>query len=152
MTHTSLVFLERVALLGGPDAAEQVKRRVEIKFASTNPKFITTIEEEVKLDVDIKNVSTLIVKVFEIDTTAYYRIRKADVPDDISLDGLVAKTETIHKYDDAPILKVRRSFSFPELNKRGVFVIEVWHYLPLFFFLTFSPVVFCINVLMILKS
>ena len=119
----------RVALVGGPSAAENLKQRVDIHFAPSNPRYIRDIKEEVKLDVDIKNVSTLIVKVFEIDTTAYYRLKRQEVPDDISLDGLVAKTETIHNYSDSPILRVRRNFSFPELSKRGVFVIEV--YLPL---------------------
>jgi len=114
-----------VALLGGPQFAEQLKQRVDIQFAPTNPKYIHDIKAEIKLDVDIKNVSTLIVKVFEIDTSAYYRITRQEIPEDISLDGLVAKSETIHNYTEAPILKVRRTFSFPELSKRGVFVIEV---------------------------
>lgn len=111
-------------MLGDARLVETLKHKVDISFPASNPKYVG-VEDEVKLEVDIKNVSSLIVKVFEIDTTGYYRIHKSEIPLGISLNGLVAKTETMHSFTNPPIISVRKSFAFPELNRRGVFVIEV---------------------------
>ena len=37
------------------------------------------------------------------------------------LDGLVANEEKTHQYSDPPLRRVRRSFEFPQLNRRGVY-------------------------------
>ena len=113
-------------MLGGPAEAERLKTQIDITFSPANPTHIRDKEQEVKVDVDLKNVPTLIVKVYEINTTAYYLAKKSQIPKDMCLDGLVAKTETIHNYSEVPpIVKFRRTFTFPELNKRGVLIIEV---------------------------
>ena len=48
------------------------------------------IDEEVKLDLDIKNIQKLLIKIFEINTDNYYRQNKKEFSPDINLDGLVA--------------------------------------------------------------
>lgn len=111
------------ALLNDPGLYQQLKERVEIEFAPHNrTQFLPA--DPVALDVDIKNVKTLMVKVFEINTGAYYRDKQEAITTAMELDGLTAGKETTYTYDDPPLRRVRRHFEFPELNRRGVFVIE----------------------------
>jgi len=106
-----------------PEQYQQLKERVDIDFAPTNQNFYAP-DEAVALDVDIKNVPNLIVKVFEINTLNYHRDNLRDVNTDISLDGLVANHEQTYTYDEPPLRRVTRRFEFPELNKRGTYVVD----------------------------
>ena len=77
-----------------------------------------------QLDLFVKNVPTLLVKVFEINTANFYRTQLREVDTDINLDGLVANDEKTHQYDEPPLRRVARRFEFPELTKPGVYVID----------------------------
>ncbi len=114
---------ERWAAELPPEAFRAFKDHIDIDFAPTN-KTRFGVEEAVKLDVSIKNVSTLIVKVFEINTPAYYRQTSREVDTDVTLDGLVANSEQTFTYADSPLRRIPRSFDFPQLNKPGVYVID----------------------------
>jgi hypothetical protein len=72
----------------------------------------------------VKNVDTLIVKVFEVNTQNFYREQLKEIGPDINLDGLVANEEKTYTYKEPPLLRVRRHFEFPVLNHRGVYVID----------------------------
>ncbi len=63
-------------------------------------------------------------KVFEINTYNYYRQHGRHVNTDIDLDGLVARDETVYRYDTPPQQRVKRRFSFPDLQGPGVWVVE----------------------------
>lgn len=79
----------------------------------------------VSLTVEVKNVSKLIVKLFEINTLRYYRDNLEEIPSDISLEGLVASEEQQYEYKEADYHSVLREYKFPSLDGRnGVFVIE----------------------------
>jgi len=111
------------SLLNNPGKYQEIKDRIEVEFVPTC-KTLFKPEEPVALDVDIKNVKTLITKVFEINTMNYYREQMREIDTGIDLDGLVAGEEKTYTYDEAPMRRVRRHFEFPTLSKRGVFVIE----------------------------
>ncbi|MGK0482391.1 MAG: hypothetical protein ACJAQ3_002370, partial [Planctomycetota bacterium] len=55
----------------GLGRAEALRQRVDIEFARTNPRHLTA-DAPVTLQVDVKNVDRMIVKVFEIDPVAYF--------------------------------------------------------------------------------
>ena len=114
---------ERWATLLPPELFSQLKERVDIDFAPTN-KTAFAADEPVRLELHVKNVSTLIVKVFEINTVNYYRTHGKEVDTDVNLDGLVANAEQTHAYPDPPLRRVGRQFEFPQLNKPGVYVID----------------------------
>ncbi|MDA0658096.1 MAG: hypothetical protein O2931_01390 [Planctomycetota bacterium] len=109
--------------LMNPSEVEQLRTRIDLEFAPTNPKMLSR-DEIVKLDLDLKNVPSLIVKIYEINTLNQYRRVKRAVGPDIELDGLVPNVEHTFKYEEAPLLRVRRSFSFPELTRPGVYVVD----------------------------
>jgi hypothetical protein len=106
-----------------PAEYQALKERVDLDFAFNNQRLFAA-EAPVSLDLYVKNVGTLIVKVFEVNTRNYYRANLREVNTDINLDGLVANQETTLTYAEPPLRRVRRHFEFPELNKAGVYVID----------------------------
>lgn len=106
-----------------PELYQQLKERVDIDFAPTNQTGFTS-QEAVALDVDVKNVSTLLVKIYEINTRNFYRRQQGEIDTSINLDGLVANHELSLKFDEGPLARVRRHFDFPQLKKPGVYVVD----------------------------
>jgi len=62
--------------------------------------------------VDIKNVKSLIVKVYRVNALKYYQQVGEPVPLSLELDGLVANEQKTHEYTEAPLRRVRRTFEF----------------------------------------
>lgn len=112
-----------VSLINDAAYFEALEKRVDIDFAPTS-KPVWGRDERVALDVDIKNVTTLIVKVFEIDTFNYVRAQGRDVDASIELDGLVANEERTETYKEPGLRRVRRRFDFASIDRPGVYVIE----------------------------
>src|SRR5207245_11402273 len=106
-----------------PELFRQLKDRIDIDFASTN-KTNFGADEPRRLDLFIKNVPSLLVKVFEVNTFNFYRFQQREVDTDINLDGLVANAEQTHAYAEPPLRRVARRFEFPQLNRPGVYVID----------------------------
>jgi hypothetical protein len=111
---------EKWASLLSPEALKALKDRVDIDFAYTN-KANFLPGDAVKLEVSTKNVPSLLVKVYEIDT-------------DINLDGLIANLEyTIAGSNDPlrrtaitiPLPDPNRKPTVPEANKSGVYVVDL---------------------------
>jgi hypothetical protein len=101
-----------------------LEARVDIDFAPTQPRHYDA-GDAVALDVDLKNVGTLLVKVFEIDAFNWYRAREAEVDASISLDGLVANHESSLRVEEPPLRRVRRRIELPQLSRPGVYVVEL---------------------------
>ena len=106
-----------------PANYQAIKDRIDLDFAFTN-KTEFSADEVVSLDLDVKNVDTLIVKVFEINTQNAYRETLQEIGPNINLDGLVPNDEQTSTYKEPPIARVRRHFEFPKLDARGVYVID----------------------------
>lgn len=106
-----------------PAEYQRLKDRVDIDFALANKNFFAT-DEPVSLNLHIKNVATLIVKVFELNTFNFYQSNMKEIDTALNLDGLTATWEEVLKYDDPPLRRVLRSFDFPQISKQGVFVAE----------------------------
>ncbi len=106
-----------------PSLFASLRERIDIDFAYTGQTDFG-IDEPVKLDLFLKNTPTLLVKVFEVNTTNFYRAQQREVDTDINLDGLVANFEETHRYEDSPLRRVPKSFAFPQINKPGVYVID----------------------------
>jgi hypothetical protein len=115
--------VETWAALLPPENFQQLKERVDLDFDPTN-KVRFTANEAVTLNLQVKNVNTLIVKVFEINTKNFYRTTAREVDTDINLDGLVPNIEQTHKYAEPPLRRTARKFEFPQLTKPGVYVID----------------------------
>ncbi len=112
------------APLLAPDEFRRLKERVDIDFAPDNADTIAP-DAPVKLAAFVKNVPALLVKVYEINTLNYYRETGSPLNLAINLDGLVASSEKRVEYKETSERRVARTFEFPELNRRGAWVIEL---------------------------
>jgi hypothetical protein len=112
------------ALLGDPARVEALARRVELSFPPSARRFYAA-REPVVLEADVKNVPTLVVKVFALDAFRYHVATDKEIDESIELDGLVANLEQTFRYDDAPMRRVRRRFELPILSGPGTFVVEL---------------------------
>jgi hypothetical protein len=106
-----------------PELFRQLKDRIDIDFAPTN---LTTfgVDDPVKLELFIKNVPSLRVKVFEINSQNFYRTQQREVDTAVNLDGLVANNEKTHTFTESPFRRVGKTFEFPQINKPGIYVID----------------------------
>ncbi len=114
---------EQWASLLPPESFQALKERIDLDFLPTNKNRFAP-DDVVSLDLHVKNASTLIVKVFEINTKSYFRQNLKDITTDVNLDGLVPNSEQTLRYAESPLRRVRRHFEFPKLTGRGVFVID----------------------------
>ncbi len=106
-----------------PATVDDIKKRVDVEFVPENRARFAP-DEEVRLELWIKNVERLLVKVYSIDAKNYYQQFAREVNTDIDLDGLVPNHEEVYTYSEAPLRRVKREFAFPDLTGRGVWVIE----------------------------
>ncbi len=114
---------EQWAALLPPAQFQALKERVDIEFDFKNPTEFSA-DEKVVLELHTKNVSTLMVKVFEINTKNFYRNELREIDTDINLDGLVANIEETNGYAEPPLRRVTRKFEFPQLTRPGIYVID----------------------------
>jgi prepilin-type processing-associated H-X9-DG protein len=112
------------APLLAPEEYRALKERVDIDFAASNPDVFDGAAA-VKLTAFVKNVPSLIVKVYEINTLNYYRETGEPLNLAINLDGLVASSEKRISYPEGSERRVARTFEFPELKGRGTYVVEL---------------------------
>lgn len=101
-----------------------LRDRIELNFALQNPRQFRP-GQTVTLEINVKHVDKLLVKVFEIQAFNYYQQHKSAVDQAIDLDGMVATHERTLTYDTPAAQRVRRTLAFPEINKRGVYVVEL---------------------------
>lgn len=112
------------APLLSPDDYRRLKERVDVDFAPDNPVSFGA-DDAVKLTVFVKNVPSLIVKVYEINTLNYYRETGRPLDLALNLDGLVASSERRLTFKEAPERRVARTVEFPELGRRGAYIVEL---------------------------
>lgn len=120
---------EQWASLLAPSAYQALKDRVDIDFSTASPRFLAP-GDDVSLDLLIKNVPKLIVKLYEVNTLSFFLSQKRQLNTDLNLDGLVANQETTHDFSAEaaggnPFRRVPRIFEFPELKgRRGAWIVE----------------------------
>lgn len=107
-----------------PPAYQAILERVELNFAPQNVSRVPT-GAPVSVLVDVKKVDSLLVKIHEIQTFNYYSTQRAPVDQAVDLDGMIATHERSIKLDANPGRRVRQTLALPEINHRGVYVVEL---------------------------
>ena len=83
------------------------------------------MEEQVELAVELKNIQTLYIKIFEFNTETYYKKTLQPFNSGVNLDGLVASHERILDYKHPAHKKFIEHYKFPELTGRvGLYIVE----------------------------
>lgn len=107
-----------------PSAVQALKDRVDLEFALANETHFSQ-DAAVSLDIFVKNVDALVVKVYELNSLNYFLDQKRELNTDLKLDGLIANEEAEHDYDATSIRRTKRTFTFDSLKgQRGAWVIE----------------------------
>lgn len=107
-----------------PGAYQALKDRVDLDFDAAVTR-TWGAADDVSIDLHVKNVPKLLVKVYEINTEHVHSTTGAQVNTDLNLDGLTANSEQTHEYGEAPLQRRKRTYQFPELKgKRGVWIVE----------------------------
>ena len=107
-----------------PPILRALKERIDIDLLPTcRTRF--GIEEPVVLRVGVKNVPSLLVRVYEINAFSYYQNKGKEIDTAVDLDGLVANREQTYAYQQPALRRHEETFAFPELNRPGVWVIEL---------------------------
>ncbi len=107
-----------------PAEQRALRDRVELRFAPQNPHRFG-LDDEVKLNVELKNVEQLIVKIYEINTLNYYRSKQAPIDASLDLDGLVANAERKLQFSQPADRRHAESLQFPEMQGRGVWIVDL---------------------------
>jgi hypothetical protein len=115
---------EKWATLLGAQAAAALRDRVDIDLAPENPRRLAA-GAPVAIDVDVKNVAALTVKVFRVDELAYFLAHGREVTTAIDLDGLTGGFETTLAFDAPAMHRVRRRIELAACARPGTYVVEL---------------------------
>lgn len=110
-----------------PEEYMKIQDQVIIRFKETNKEKFS-IDESVKITLELKNIPELIIKVFEFNTETYYRKNMKLLDTSIDLQGLepsFMRKETEIFKDIKKNKIITHEFAFDELiGKVGTFIIE----------------------------
>jgi len=114
----------RWAALLGAGATAALRERVDLELLPCNPQRFAR-DVPVVLDVAVKHVDTLRIRVFRIDTAAYFHARGVDVDVTIDLDGLAAGWEEVRELQAPPMQRQRLRLELPACDRVGTYVVEL---------------------------
>lgn len=114
---------EKWASLLPPEAYQEIRDRVEIRFDPANPESVR-VDEAASLRMTVKNTGTLFVRIFEINSFNYYRVHGTEIDAGVALEGLTATWERTLSLEAPPVRRTDLTIELPELDHAGVFVVE----------------------------
>lgn len=103
---------------------KELRDKVELTFAPQNRTRFSG-DDSTELLVDVKNIDKLVVRVYEINSLAYYRTNTHILDTSIDLDGLVPTYERTLEYDRPAIERHRETIAIDETKGRGVWIIDL---------------------------
>ncbi len=106
------------------DKYEELNSRVELKIVPEN-KSQFKASDKVELELALKNIDKLMVKVYQINTLNYYKKFSEKVAVSINLDGLEANSEKLIEFKKPSHLLHRFNLLIPEAKESGVYVIDL---------------------------
>ena len=109
-------------VLSAPEVAA-LREETRLRILTTNKRTYST-GEEVKIQVELKSIESLEVRLYEVDTYAYYEKNDSDIAVTLDVDGLQPQFSHSYSYKLPSVVKHVETFSFPEINHRGVFIVD----------------------------
>lgn len=106
------------------DRYEELNNRVELRILPENQSQYKA-KDKVELELALKNIDKLMVKVYQINTLNYYKKFSERVAISINLDGLEANSEQVIKFNKPSHLRHRFKLMIPEAAQSGVYVIDL---------------------------
>ena len=103
---------------------EQLMKQVILMLCKSNKESFN-INDDIELNLEIKNVQNLYINIYEINTENYYYTNNAEFNDNISLDGIIPTYQDIITYNEKPQILSEKKIKIDKIpKKRGLYVIE----------------------------
>ena len=106
-----------------PGEQKELKERVELKFSPTNPNYFQP-ERPVQLELQLKNVPELVVKIYRLNARNVLSRSGGGVSIDLDLDGLVANVQKSFSYAIASDRRHTEKIDLPEMTDRGLWIVD----------------------------
>lgn len=103
---------------------QTLRDAVQLRLAADNPKRFS-VDQPTQLNVALKNIQELVVRIYEINTQSYYRTHDKPIDTDIDLDGLVATHEKRLTFNQPAVRRHREVLELPEISSRGVWIVDL---------------------------
>ena len=107
-----------------PEQQKELQERIELRFLPNNQQNYAPADR-IQLAVSIKNVPQLILKIYRLNAKNILQTQASNVSTAIDLDGLVANIERTIDFSQANDRRHNESLEFPELEGRGVWVVDL---------------------------
>ena len=106
-----------------PEDFRELRDRTEVLLAPSNAKQWSSTDD-VTLLLDLKNSTTLSVRIFKIDALSHLRRNDSKLSVDIKLNGLVPHDQQTIKFKTPPLVRHRYELKLPQLTGRGIWIVE----------------------------
>lgn len=114
---------ERWAAQLGAETYRAIQQRIELGFTPQNQtRFMPG--EAVRLQLRMKNIDKLLVRMYPINTEAWYRDQQRPVPQSFDVDGLVTDLEQQLEFKQHPAHRHAANIQLDEIQQRGVYIVE----------------------------
>ena len=133
-SYLEQIFYKQKLLKGGKVAnihkifsESELKNLNELKMLDLkNNKQGFGLKEKVSLELKVKNIQRLSVRVFEINTENYLKQKMNKSYDQIEVSGLIPFEEYQYSYSQPPMIKHGETFEFQSITDkgRGVFIVD----------------------------
>ncbi|MFO0559627.1 MAG: hypothetical protein U0269_16535 [Polyangiales bacterium] len=107
----------------GPEWIARLRDEVRLQITWQNALTLRS-DADVSIELALKNVPALTIKVFELDRAAYFHHTQSAVQPEVDLDGMVAQHERTLRFEHAPILEHRERIALDECKKPGAYIVE----------------------------
>ena len=99
-------------------------KQVKLEICDFNKKKFE-VNESIELILNVKNISTLFIKIYEINTENYYYTNKKPLDPSITVEGIIPTYEDVYTYSDKPQVLCRKKIVLEKIpKKRGMYVVE----------------------------
>ena len=107
---------------------DKIAKRTEMTICEHNPKEFK-INEDIKIDIDFKNIKSINISIYEINTENYYLEKKAPLNSLFNIEGIIASNNMDIKIEggENPFKRIRKTIELSQIEKGkpGIYLIEI---------------------------
>ena len=107
---------------------DKIVKRTEMTICEHNPKEFK-INEDIKIDIDFKNIKSINISIYEINTESYYLETKAPLNSLFNIEGIIASNNMDIKIEggENPFKRIRKTIELSQIEKGkpGIYLIEI---------------------------
>ena len=107
---------------------DELVKKTEMTICEHNPKEFK-INEDIKIDIDFKNIKSINISIYEINTENYYLETKAPLNSLFNIEGIIASNSIDIKIEggENPSKRIRKTIELNQIEKgkRGIFLVEI---------------------------